>query len=113
MYFELKQKNIKKYEKAYDAVVDPDIRKDIILTAFNNGDLYWVANSNFNKLIKDIKKLVTVLMSDNYWKTYVKDVVKDRKRFERKFRKNPTVLDRMLNFLDGLRKASFDDIMRG
>lgn len=111
LYLELKTKNIKQYEDAYEKVDDPDIKKDIIMTAFEKGDLYYVETKLFKEFVSKCGSMIKKIMSDRFWSNYVRKEDKSIKEFERKHRKG--ILKRLSNFLEGLKRASFEDIMRG
>lgn len=112
LYLELKHKNVKNYEEAYDEVDDPDVKKDIIMTAFKKGDLYYVETKLFKEFVEKVRKQVKTIMSDRFWSNYVKQEDRAIKEFEAKHN-HKGVLKRLTNFLEGLKRASFEDIMRG
>lgn len=112
LYLELKHKNIKQYEEAYGEVDDPDVQKDIIMTAFEKGDLYYTETRLFRDLVNRCKRMVQTIMSDKFWSNYIKQEDREIKDFERRHNRKG-ILKRLSNFLDGLKRASFEDIMRG
>lgn len=87
MYFELKYKNIKKYEDVYGLEYDADYRKDMIMKAFKQGDIWYEPNATFDKVIKAVNKRLKDILSDSYWSKVLNEIVKDYNKYERKFRR--------------------------